>query len=97
MATHLARIGSPCREPRPTDPELAESLLDYKWQAPCIPRENYLFDFCPILHHAGTNMAVQNEMLRHFDLQNTINAYRQAFWANIPHTVRGVAKLFLTT
>jgi len=42
-------------------------------------------------------MAVQNEMLRHFGLQNTINAYRQAFWANIPHTVRGVAKLFLTT
>ncbi|SPE28113.1 hypothetical protein SBA2_380020 [Acidobacteriia bacterium SbA2] len=54
--------------------------MDYKWQAPYIPREDYLFDFSSILHRAGTNMAVQTEMLRHFDLQNTINAYTQAVW-----------------
>ena len=34
--------------------------------------------FSSILHNAGTNMAVQKELLRHADISTTMNMYTQA-------------------
>ena len=34
--------------------------------------------FSSILHNAGTNLAVQKELLRHADIQTTMNLYTQA-------------------
>ena len=51
--------------------------------------------FSSILHHAGTNMAVQKELLRHADIQTTMNMYTQAVSAAKREAVHKVAKVLL--
>ena len=51
--------------------------------------------FSSILHHAGTNMAVQKELLRHADIQTTMNMYTQAVSAAKREAVHEVAKVLL--
>jgi integrase len=51
--------------------------------------------FSSILHHAGTNMAVQKELLGHADIQTTMNTYTQAVSAAKREAVHEVAKVLL--
>jgi integrase len=51
--------------------------------------------FSSILHNAGTNMAVQKELLRHADIQTTMNIYTQAVSAAKREAVHEVAKVLL--
>jgi integrase len=51
--------------------------------------------FSSILHQAGTNMAVQKELLRHADIQTTMNIYTQAVSAAKREAVHRVAELLL--
>ena len=51
--------------------------------------------FSSILHHAGTDMAVQKELLRHADIQITINMYTQAVSTAKRDAVHEVAKVLL--
>ena len=51
--------------------------------------------FSSILHDAGTNMAVQKELLRHADIQTTMNVYTQAVSAAKREAVHRVAEVLL--
>lgn len=53
--------------------------------------------FSSILHQAGTSMAVQKELLRHADIQTTMNIYTQAISAAKREAVHRVAELLLNT
>ncbi|HEV2351405.1 MAG TPA: tyrosine-type recombinase/integrase [Terriglobia bacterium] len=53
--------------------------------------------FSSILHQAGTNMAVQKELLRHADIQTTMNIYTQAASAAKREAVHRVAEVPLNT
>ncbi len=52
--------------------------------------------FSSILHQSGTNMAVQKELLRHADIQTTMNVYTQAVSASKRKAVHRVAKVLLS-
>jgi predicted dehydrogenase len=51
--------------------------------------------FSSILHHAGTDLAVQKELPRHADIQTTINMYTQAVSTAKREAVHEVAKVLL--
>ena len=51
--------------------------------------------FSSILHDAGTNMAVQKELLRHADIQTTMNLYTQAVSPAKREAVHQVARMLL--
>jgi len=51
--------------------------------------------FSSTLHQAGTSMAVQKELLRHADIQTTMNNYMQAVSEAKREAVHRVAKLLL--
>jgi integrase len=51
--------------------------------------------FSSILHQAGTSMAVQKELLRHADIQTTMNIYTQAVSEAKREAVHRVAELLL--
>lgn len=51
--------------------------------------------FSSILHDAGTNMAVQKELLRHADIQTTMNVYTQAVSSAKREAVHRVAEVLL--
>jgi len=51
--------------------------------------------FSSILHDTGTNMAVQRELLRHADIQTTMNIYTQAVSAAKRMAVHRVAEVLL--
>lgn len=51
--------------------------------------------FSSILHNAGTNMAVQKELLRHADISTTMNIYTQAVGPAKREAVRQVARVLL--
>ena len=51
--------------------------------------------FSSILHNAGTNMAVQKELLRHADISTTINMYTQAASPAKREAVHQVARVLL--
>ena len=48
-----------------------------------------------MLHQAGAKMAVQKELLRHADIQTTMNIYTQAISAAKREAVHRVAELLL--
>lgn len=52
--------------------------------------------FSSILHQAGTNMAVQKELLRHADIQTTMNIYTQAVSTAKREAVHRVAEMLLS-
>jgi integrase len=52
--------------------------------------------FSSILHEGGTNMAVQKELLRHADIQTTMNLYTQAVSTAKRRAVHRVAKVLLS-
>ena len=47
------------------------------------------------LHRAGTDMAVQRELLRHADIQTTMNIYTQAVSADKRVAIQQVVKVLL--
>jgi integrase len=51
--------------------------------------------FSSILHNAGTNMAVQKELLRHADISTTMNMYTQAASPAKREAVHQVARVLL--
>ena len=51
--------------------------------------------FSSTLHQAGTSMAVQKELLRHADIQTTMNIYTQAVSEAKREAVHRVAELLL--
>jgi site-specific recombinase XerD len=51
--------------------------------------------FSSILHNAGTNMAVQKELLRHADISTTMNMYTQAAGPAKREAVPQVARVLL--
>jgi site-specific recombinase XerD len=51
--------------------------------------------FSSILHNAGTNMAVQKELLRHADISTTMNLYTQAASPDKRAAVHHVARVLL--
>jgi integrase len=51
--------------------------------------------FSSILHRAGTDMAVQKELLRHADIQTTMNIYTQAVSADKRVAIQQVVKVLL--
>jgi integrase len=51
--------------------------------------------FSSILHNAGTNMAVQKELLRHADISTTMNMYTQAASSAKREGVHQVARVLL--
>jgi len=51
--------------------------------------------FSSILHDAGTNMAVQKELLRHANIQTTMNLYTQAVSPAKREAVHQVARMLL--
>jgi integrase len=51
--------------------------------------------FSSILHNAGTNMAVQKELLRHADISTTMNIYTQAASPAKREAVHQVARVLL--
>lgn len=51
--------------------------------------------FSSILHQAGTNMAVQKELLRHADTQTTMNIYTQAVSTAKREAVHRAAEVLL--
>jgi integrase len=52
--------------------------------------------FSSILHQAGTSMAVQKELLRHADIQTTMNIYTQAVSSAKRKAVHRVAEVLLS-
>lgn len=52
--------------------------------------------FSSLLHEAGTGMAVQKELLRHADIQTTMNLYTQAVSSAKRAAVHEVAKVLLS-
>ncbi|MGA8182897.1 MAG: tyrosine-type recombinase/integrase, partial [Terriglobia bacterium] len=51
--------------------------------------------FSSILHQAGTSLAVQKELLRHADIQTTMNIYTQAVSVDKREAVELVTKRLL--
>jgi integrase len=51
--------------------------------------------FSSILHNAGTNMAVQKELLRHANISTTMNMYTQAASPAKREAVHQVARVLL--
>jgi integrase len=51
--------------------------------------------FSSVLHRAGTDMAVQKELLRHADIQTTMNIYTQAVSGDKREAIQQVVKVLL--
>ena len=51
--------------------------------------------FSSLLHQAGTSLAAQKELLRHADIQTTMNIYTQAVSADKREAVQQVVKTLM--